>query len=283
MRKVFWNHNKVMTVLCIAAAAAMMSGCGGGTKETEAAATEEESSGALAIDTQTTQAETEESTEETQEESTEALGESKESEAVQETKTSGLAPAYEKIVEEYRSMIREKWDLDQVFNTELSSMIPNFYDMGAEKEVGYTLMDLDGDGKKELLIGETDTKLPANRIIFDAYTLKNNQAEQLFVSYDRNRYYLVKEESGNILVANEGSNGAANSGWYYYTVNGNKLNVVQAVIYDATVDEENPWFLAQDDDWDTSNDTPTDEAHAQDIIDSYTKNYAKLDWTPIME
>ena len=282
MRKSMWNHNKAMAVLCIAAAAAMMGGCGGGQKETEAASSEEESSGALAIDTQTTEAETEESAEESREESTEASEESKASET-EEAKASDLAPAYEKIVEEYRTMIREKWDLDQVFNTELSSMIPNFYDAGAEKEVGYTLLDLDGDGKKELLIGETDTKLPANRIIFDAYTMKNNQAEQLFVSHERNLYYLVKEGLGEILVANEGSNGAANSGWHYYTVKGDKMNVVQAVIYDAFADEENPWFLAKDDDWDTSNDTPTDEAQAQGIIDSYTKNYAKLDWTPIME
>ena len=202
--------------------------------------------------------------------------------AVGVSERTDLSPAYAEKVKEYRTMIREKWDLAQVFNTELSSMIPNFYDIGAEKAVGYTLFDLDGDGKKELLIGETDTKLPVNRIIFDAYTLKNNQAEQLFVSHERNLYYLV-EDSGTILVANEGANGAANSGWLYYTVKGDKMNVVQAVIYDAFADEENPWFLAKDDDWDTSNDTPIDEAQAQGLIDSYTENYAKLDWIPIME
>ena len=38
-----------------------------------------------------------------------------------------------------------------------------------------------------------------------------------------------------------------------------------------------------DDDWDVSNDTPTDEETAQAMIDSYMEQYAVLDWTPLMD
>ena len=38
-----------------------------------------------------------------------------------------------------------------------------------------------------------------------------------------------------------------------------------------------------DDDWDVSNDTPTDEETAQAMIDSYMEQYAALDWTPLMD
>lgn len=281
-----------MVVCAVAAAAIMMTACGGGNKETQAeASADAEESSALSIETETKNVlEETESIEETEEaEETEAESENadkaeeKEAEVSAASNHSGLDAAYGKVVDEYRQMIREKWDLDKVFEKELSSMVPNFYDMDAEKEVGYTLYDLDGDGKKELLIGETDTKLPVNRIIFDAYTLKNNQAVQLFVSQDRNLYYLTKDNKGTLLVANEGSNGAANSGWHYYEVKGGKLNIKQAVIYDGFADEENPWFIGKDDDWDTSNDTPTSESEAQGVIDAYTENYVKLDWTPIME
>lgn len=275
-------------IICaVAAAAVMMTACGGN-KETQAAASAEaEESSALSIETETKNApeETESAaeTEASEETETEAESADKAEEASAKPDVSGLDAAYAKVVDEYRQMIWEKWDYNKLFDMNLSVMVADFYDMGADKEVGYTLLDLDGDGKKELLIGETDTKLPVNRIILDAYTLKNGKAEQIFVSQSRNRYYLVKGSSGELLVANEGSNGAASSGWIYYVVSGDQMKVVQSVTYDAFADEENPWFVSNDDDWDTSNDTPTDETEAQNIIDSYTKDYAKLDWTPIME
>lgn len=56
-----------------------------------------------------------------------------------------------------------------------------------------------------------------------------------------------------------------------------------AIMYDAAADEENPWFMAYDDDWDTSNDEPVDEDMAQSVINSYTDNYAKLDWTILVQ
>ena len=37
------------------------------------------------------------------------------------------------------------------------------------------------------------------------------------------------------------------------------------------------------DDWDTSNDEPVDEDMAQSVINSYTDNYAKLDWTILVQ
>lgn len=273
-----------MMVCAVAAAAVMMTACGGGNKETQAAASAEtEESSALSIETESksTLDETETETEETMETETESESEDKAEEV--SAKASGLDAAYEKIVNEYRQMIREKWDPEKVFNTELSSMIPDFYEMGAEKEVGYTLLDLDNDGKKELLIGETDTKEAVNRIIFDAYTLKNGKAEQIFVSASRDLYYLIEDEAGPIEIVNEASNGAANSAWICYIVNGTQLKPVQSVTYDASEDEENPWFTSTDADWDTSNDTSISESEAQRLIDSYATHYAKLDWTPIMQ
>ena len=100
---------------------------------------------------------------------------------------------------------------------------------------------------------------------------------------ERNRYYLVEDEAGAVIIANEGSNGAASSGWLYYIVENGELSIQQSVIYDAGADEQNPWFTSVDDDWDVSNDTPTDEETAQAMIDSYMEQYAVLDWTPLMD
>ncbi len=194
-----------------------------------------------------------------------------------------IPDAYEKILEEYKTMMTEKWDLEKISEENLCTVVAAFYDDNAAVHTGYLLYDLNGDNQPELLIGETDTAEAANRMIFDAYTMKDGAAQQLFVSHERNRYYLIEDEAGARIIANEGSNGAANSGWTYYILGEDGLQVIQAIIYDAMADEEHPWFLAYDDDWDVTNDEAIDEQTAQDVIDSYTQNYAKLDWIPLGE
>ena len=173
----------------------------------------------------------------------------------------GMTEAYEGIIDDYRDLVQNQWDYGQIYEkkySDLALMVP----------VGYTLYDLDQDGQPELLIGETDTEEPVNRMVLDAYTMDGDAAKQLFTSQERNRYYLTEDEAGAVLIANEGSNGAASSGWLYYTVENGELSIQQSVIYDAGADEQNPWFTSTDDDWDVSNDTPTDEETAQAIIDS---------------
>ena len=200
-----------------------------------------------------------------------------------ERKNYDMPSQYEEIIEEYRTMITDKWDMEKIYEKDLCTIVAQLYDYEPLTEVGYVLYDLNHDDQPELLIGETDTEEAANRMIFDAYTIKDGEVEKLFTSQDRNRYYLIEDEAGAIMIANEGSNGAANFGYHYYIMNGTEMEVVQAILYDAYADEENPWFMAYDDDWDTSNDTAIDEQTAQDIIDSHTQNYAKLDWNALSE
>ena len=194
----------------------------------------------------------------------------------EEVPDDGMTEAYEGLVDDYRSLVEEQWDYDQIYEH-------NYSDLATMVSVGYTLYDLDQDGQPELLFGETDTEEPVNRIILDAYTMDGDAAKQLFVSQERNRYYLVDDGTGSVLIANEGSNGAASSGWLYYKVENGELSIQQSVIYDAGADEQNPWFTSLDDDWDVSNDTPTEEETAQAVIDSYTEQYAVLDWTPLAD
>ena len=194
----------------------------------------------------------------------------------EEVPDDGMTEAYEGLVDDYRSLVEEQWDYDQIYEH-------NYSDLATMVSVGYTLYDLDQDGQPELLFGETDTEEPVNRIILDAYTMDGDAAKQLFVSQERNRYYLVDDGTGSVLIANEGSNGAASSGWLYYKVENGELSIQQSVIYDAGADEQNPWFTSLDDDWDVSNDTPTEEETAQAVIDSYTEQYEVLDWTPLAD
>lgn len=278
---------KRLLAAIVLAAAMCATGCGNSKQETSAtetsaAETTQAETKEIKINTETTAEETTEK-ETTQSETEETKEEPSEAEKQDSSGSDELPAAYKEIVGKYQKMIQENWDLDQVYQENLSGIVVDLNNMGdASKETGYFLDDIDQDGSPELLIGEMDNDLPENRIIFDAYTLVNGKAEQLFSSESRNRYYLVKDTSGAILIANEASNSAANSGWLYYTLNGADLKIVQAVICDAMADEQNPWFLSKDDDWDVSNDEPTDEDTAMSIIDSYTKNYIQLDFMPVV-
>lgn len=267
----------------LAGTLAMLTACGGKTETAEAdeivisQPQEEEETDAESLPSGDTQQE--EAADTMSEESTESAG----NDSVKELVTYDVSDAYQEVLNKYQTLINEKWDTNKAFEEKLSSMVSDFVQMGYENQVGYVLYDLDLDGQPELLVGEMDTELPANRIVFDAYTEKDGKAVQLFESESRNRYYVVEDEAGAVMIANEGSNGAASSGWIYYIYTDGELKVMQAVMYDASADEANPWFMAYDDDWDSSNDEPISESDAQAIIDSYTNTYAKLDWTALLQ
>ena len=191
-----------------------------------------------------------------------------------------MDPAYQTIVDDYKTMIEEQWDAETIAAKGYSTMVADFYENDAMNQIGYMFYDLDGDLKPELLIGEMHQEDQVNRVILDAYTLKDGQPVQLFESEARNRYYLIEDDAGAVIIANEASNSAASSGYFYYTVSKGELGVQQAVVYDAEKDAENPWFMTYNDDWDLTDAESIDEATAQSIIDANTEDYADLNWIP---
>ena len=81
-------------------------------------------------------------------------------------------------------------------------------------------------------------------------------------------------------VVNEASNSAFNHATYYLMLNEGKFEVMQGIVFDAAANEENPWFMTYDLDWDTSNDVPIDEATAEAILESNRKHYTALEYFP---
>lgn len=185
---------------------------------------------------------------------------------------------YREVFDLHRTGLSEKWDMSQWMDKGLSGL--NAYPFEAEplKSVGYTIIDVDGDGVCEFVFGAIAGDEFVEKIIFEMYTLKDDKPVQVFVSHERNRYYLVKEEAGGYHIVNESSNGAANSAHYYYNLQDGELVLFQGIVFDAFADEENPWFMTYDTDWDVSNDEPISEELAEDIIRSYRNNYMKLDY-----
>lgn len=106
--------------------------------------------------------------------------------------------------------------------------------------IGYAVIDIDGDGIDELLIGENPGDM-SGTIFYNGFSIINDEVKELFNGSERNRWYLA---SDNTLI-NEGSNSAFNSGTYAYALEDGQLKFTEAVIYDSE-QSNGPWFRVTD-------------------------------------
>ena len=105
-------------------------------------------------------------------------------------------------------------------NPELSYM----YRRNSElSEVGFALIDLDGNGQEELIISDP------SKFVYDLYTISNGKAVHLFDSGER--YCYVLRENG--IVENSWSSSAATSGHDFYKLNDGKLDFAERITLDA--------------------------------------------------
>ena len=59
-----------------------------------------------------------------------------------------------------------------------------------------------------------------------------------------------------------------------------EFQVIQGVIFDAAANENAPWFMTYDLDWDVSNDTPVDEKTANAVMNAGRKLYTAVEYFP---
>lgn len=112
--------------------------------------------------------------------------------------------------------------LDPQYKSYSSFYLPTDAPINRENRFGYVLRDIDSDGVDELLLtsGEYGELYV---YIYAIVTIKEGKAYP--VAYEggaRNRFYLCQDN----IISNEGSSGAANSGYEYYRlVNGNLIQI----------------------------------------------------------
>ena len=229
-----------------------------------------------------TAATTEPSTELATEPVTETVPEETEEDVVYEGDASSyyIDEAYAQQIGRYHAALTEQWDEGKYLENGLSALPASYYQGNPLENVGFGFLDLDNDGHWELIIGAIQNA-EEDPAVFEIWTLADGEPVMLVQAGAKNRYVLqYVEEDDMWYVVNEATNSAANHGTYYLMLTEGKLEVTQGIVFDAVANEQNPWFMTWDLDWDVSNDDPIDEETANSVLESNRKSYTALELFP---
>ena len=221
-------------------------------------------------------------TEASTEAATEAPPEETEEDIVYEGDASSyyIDVVYAEQIARYHTALSEKWEEGKYFENDMSALPYYYYEGNPLDNVGFGFADLDNDGHWELIIGAI-LNAEQDPAVFEIWTLVDGEPVMLAQGGTRNRYVLqYVEEDRMWYVVNEGSGSAFNHATHYLMLSEGKLEVVQGIVFDASADEQNPWFMTYDLDWDTANDEPIDEATANAILEANRKLYTALELFP---
>ena len=187
---------------------------------------------------------------------------------------------YTEQIDRYYTAISQQWDMEAYFDHEMSPLAAYYYEGKPLDNVGFTFMDLDGDGIWELIIGAIKNAAQ-DPLVFEIWALKDGEPVMIAQSGSNNRYYLQYAVEDNLWsVAYEAENNAANRAVYYLQLQSGEFKVTQGVVFDAFANEEAPWFMAYDLDWDVSNDIPIDEDTANAVLDAERNTYTAQEYFP---
>jgi len=142
-------------------------------------------------------------------------------------------PEYIPCLQLYETALREDWNPGICAENGISLMVGYYGELF--DELGYALIDLDGNGVNELII--TD-----GNYIYDLYTIVDDEEYgplRLLTGSERITYNLM--EYNRIFCW--GSSGAAVSHYTFSVLEGRELRIQEGYLYDADTDPENPWFF----------------------------------------
>lgn len=110
-----------------------------------------------------------------------------------------LPETYQVILDKKYVVVRDRWDRDALIQREhLSWKLPEFYGENSLENIGFCLLDLNGDGAEELLIGQVSEEGEPT-VILSVYS-DPESPQQVFQTYDTMVHYLHRQDDGTYLV-----------------------------------------------------------------------------------
>lgn len=135
-------------------------------------------------------------------------------------------------------------------NDEVSPLFSNTYtNLKSLNNVGYALIDIDGNGVPELLIGDNESV--SDGVIIDLYTYIDDSIVYLDTSDER--YGINLSKNGRIYRYGSGGAGLTEVEECKIDMDNLKLTTVEGVLYDEDDAKDTPWFYGEGDEYSNSN------------------------------
>ena len=132
---------------------------------------------------------------------------------------------YKDILDVYAQALTNNYGGEELIGSEISLLNMYCYEGNALDNVGYTFLDLDGDGTPELFIGAIGGDEFVANAVFDFYTYQNGHPVLLIDSMERARCYICED---NTLVV-DGANSAFDTEYSCYSYANGELTEIEPV------------------------------------------------------
>lgn len=152
--------------------------------------------------------------------------------------------SFEGIIAQYQTAIRDKYDTARMMELGLNYMIPECLKQDERAQVGYSKLDMDGDGQTELVLSASSESEYYTGLIFAVYVMEDGQPQLLLESGERNRWHYA----GDGKLLNLASGSASESGWYLCTAD-RELAYLDAIEYNAVEYPDDPWLKFNGETW----------------------------------
>ena len=170
-----------------------------------------------------------------------------------ETITPEPEEIYADVLDMFYHNIQTGWveynEMPSLYGDEFCYLFPMYYsDPSYINNIGYSFIDLNGDGIDELLIGmdseeEQQYGDTYQNLIYDLYTYMDDRIIHLATSGERCTYQLCEDNT----IYNYGSGGAASSAYYCYQLDSNEpvFSTIECVYSEPDENYENVyWYHA---------------------------------------
>lgn len=132
---------------------------------------------------------------------------------------------YRDILDVYVQALTNNYGGEELIGSEISLLNMYCYEGSALDNVGYTFLDLDGDGTMELFIGAIRGDEFVANTVFDFYTYQDGHPVLLIDSMERARCYICDD---NTLVI-DGANSAFDTEYSCYSYANGELTEIEPV------------------------------------------------------
>ena len=130
----------------------------------------------------------------------------------------GIPELYQELLNKYYVVVRDRWPAENLMDLGAIGMA-DYYGEDSLDNIGFSLMDVNGDNSQELLVGTTASAQEGGTVIFCIYSDPENPFYAIN-SVEGDVYYLHSGETDGTYLAEIGG---ADAGWLLSAVEGEAI------------------------------------------------------------